>query len=104
MENNFSESYYVNYEKKRSEYDQNSIHFRGIITPINLSINDKENKKYRSKRMVMELDFNDKPQDIGEIFFKNYYTHTISILVMKISYTDPDRLKKWYIAIEQKVK
>lgn len=102
MESNFCASY-VNWKKNKSEYEKKSINFRVTVTPIYLSINDKENKKYKSKCTAMVLDFCDIPQDVDEIFFKNYYTHTISILIMKISCTDSDRLKKWYIAIEPKV-
>lgn len=102
MESNFSVPY-VNLKINKSESENNYINFKSTITPIYLCINDKKIKTYKSKCMAMILDFSDIPQDVGAIFFKNYYTYSISILVMKISYTDSDRLKKWYIAIEPKV-
>lgn len=86
-----------------SEYDQNLIDFGATVTPIYLSITDKENKEYRSKCTSMTLDFGDIPQIFTTISFKNYYTYTISVLIMKVSYTDSDGLKKWYIAMDKKV-
>lgn len=86
-----------------SENNQNSIEFGATVIPIYLNINDQKNPDYNPKCTAMILDFGSIPQDVGEIYFKNYYTYIISILVMKISTTDSKRLKKWYIAIRQKV-
>jgi len=86
-----------------SENNQNSIEFGATVIPIYLNINDQKNPDYNPKCTAMILDFGSIPQDVGEIYFKNYYTYIISILVMKISNTDSKRLKKWYIAIRQKV-
>lgn len=86
-----------------SENDQNSINFGTIVTQIYLCIKDKENTNYKSKCICVILDFGDTPQDVSEISFKNYYTYTVSVILMKVSYTDPNRFKKWYIAIEKKV-
>jgi len=86
-----------------SENKQNSIEFGATVIPIYLNINDQKNPDYNPKCIAMILDFGSIPQDVGEIYFKNYYTYIISILVMKISTTDSKRLKKWYIAIRQKV-
>lgn len=85
------------------EYDHNLIKFGATVVPIYLSINDKENKEYRSKCTSMTLDFGDIPQMFTTISFKNYYTYTISVLVMKESNTNSEGLKKWYIAIDKKV-
>lgn len=103
IEEKFSELQ-VNLNKvSSSENDQNSIKFGTLVTHIYLCIKDKENADYKSKCISMILDFSDTPQDVSEISFKNYYTYTVSVLLMKISYNDPNRYKKWYIAIEKKV-
>lgn len=86
-----------------SENDYNFVKFGANITPIYLSIKDKENPKYRSRCNSMTLDFGDASIDVHEIIFKNYYTYAISMLVMKTSCTDSNRFKKWYIAIQKKV-
>lgn len=85
------------------ENSPNSIEFGATVIPIYLNINDQKNPGYNPKCTAMILDFGSTSQDVGEINFKNYYTYIISILVMKISNTDPKKLKKWYIAIRQKV-
>ncbi|XP_026823410.1 uncharacterized protein LOC113561282 [Rhopalosiphum maidis] len=86
-----------------AEYSHNSIEFGANVLPIYLNINDQKNPDYNPKCTAMILDFGSTPQDVGEICFKNYYTYIISVLVMKISNTDPKKIKKWYIAIRQKV-
>jgi len=103
MENNIKESNDNLNKNSSSRNDNNIINITAVVTQIYLSINDKKNQECKSKCTSMILDFIDAPQDVGEIVFKNYYTYTISVLVMKISYADPNRLKKWYIAIEKKV-
>lgn len=103
MENNV-DNLNENRCKNPQEYNHNLISFRTTLTPLYLSINDKENFEYTTKCSSMVLDFNDVPQDVNEIHFTNYYTYTVSILIMRISNTDPKRLKKWYMAIKQKVR
>ncbi|CAI6377199.1 unnamed protein product [Macrosiphum euphorbiae] len=85
-----------------AENNHNSIEFGATVIPIYLNINDQNNPDYNPKCTAMILDFGSIPQDVCEINFKNYYTHIISVLVMKISNNDSKRLKKWYIAIRQK--
>ncbi|CAH1726309.1 nicolin-1-like [Aphis gossypii] len=85
-----------------AENSPNSIEFGATVIPIYLNINDQNNPGYNPKCTAMILDFGSTSQDVDEINFKNYYTYIISILVMKISNTDPKRLKKWYIAVRQK--
>lgn len=103
IEKPISESHVNLNNVSSSEKDKNSIHFGTIVTQIYLCIKDKENANYKSKCISMILDFSDTPQDVSEISFKNYYTYTVSVLLMKVSYNDPNRYKKWYIAIEKKV-
>jgi len=86
-----------------TENNHTSIEFGATVIPIYLNVNDQKNPDYNPKCTAMILDFGSTPQDVGGIYFKNYYTYIISILVMKISNTDSNRLKKWYIAIRQKV-
>jgi len=86
-----------------TENNHTSIEFGATVIPIYLNINDQKNPDYNPKCTAMILDFGSTPQDVGEIYFKNYYTYIISILVMKKLSTDSKRLKKWYIAIRQKV-
>lgn len=88
-----------NFYRKKS-----SVHFEVTVVPIYLSIHDKNNPQYKSKCLSMILDFNDTLQDISRISFKNYYTYTIAVLVEKILHNDPNRSKKWYVAIDKKVK
>ncbi|XP_016660346.2 nicolin-1-like [Acyrthosiphon pisum] len=85
-----------------AENNHNSIEFGATVIPIYLNINHQKNPDYNPKCTAMILDFGSIPQDVGEIYFKNYYTYIISILVMKISNNDSKRSKKWYIAIRQK--
>lgn len=85
------------------ENDQSLINFKSSITKLDPMINDKEKLKNKSKCIAMTLDFNGTPQDLDTIVFKNYFTYTISVLVMKIADTNANRLKKWYIAIKKKV-
>ncbi|XP_025207198.1 nicolin-1-like [Melanaphis sacchari] len=89
-------------QSSSAENSHNSIEFGATVIPIYLNINDQKNPGYNSKCIAMILDFGSTSQDVGEIYFKNYYTYIISVLVMKTSNTDPKRLKKWYIAIKQK--
>jgi len=90
-------------EMDSSENDYNSIKFGATITPIYLSIKDKNNPKCRPGCNSMTLDFNDASQDVCKIIFRNHYTYEISVLVMKISCTTSNGLKKWYVAIQKKV-
>lgn len=85
-----------------AENPHNYIEFGATVRPIYLNINDQENPDYNPKCTAMVLDFGRTPQDVGEIYFKNYYTYTVSVLVTKISNTD-SKLQKWYIALKQKV-
>lgn len=103
MENNIDNSNGNWCNISSAECDHNSIIFRVILTPLYLSINDKENPKYKSKCNSITLDFNDLPQNVNEIHFKNYYTYTVSVLIMRKLNTHPNMLKKWYVAIKQKV-
>lgn len=100
---NYADSSKMLSKNSSSDNINNSINFGATVTQIYLNINDKEEQEYKSKCTSMVLEFGETPQDVNEIYFKNYYTYTISVLVMKISYNDPKRLKKWYIAIEKKV-
>lgn len=94
----------INFEKTSSlEDSHDSISFSSTIRHIYLSLNDEKNISYKSKCTSMTIDFGEKSQDIGEIFFKNYYTHIVSVLVMKMSNTEPNRLQKWYTSIKKKV-
>lgn len=86
-----------------AENNHNSIVFGATVIPIYLNINDQKNPDFNPKCTTMTLDFGSTSQDIGEIYFKNYYTYIISVLVKKISNTASKKLKKWYIAIRQKV-
>lgn len=99
MENNIDKSNGNWNNINSTGYDHNSIAFGIILRPLYTSINDKEILKCKS----MTLDFNNIPQNISKIYFKNYYTYTVSVLIMRISNANPNRLKKWYIAIKQKV-
>jgi len=90
-------------EMNSSENNYTSIKFGATVTPIYLNIKDKKNPKCRSGCNSMTLDFSDASQDVCKIIVKNYYTYAISVLVMKISNTDSNRLKKWYVAIQEKV-
>jgi len=83
--------------------NRNSIEYEVTVTPIYMNINDQKNPDYKPKCTAMILDFGSIPQNISKIYFKNYYTYIISVLVMKISNTDSQNLKKWYIAIKEKV-
>lgn len=102
MENNIDNLKIIN-KKNSSDSNNNSINFGATVTHIYLSMDDKEKQEYKPKCTSMVLEFDDKPQDVNEIYFKNYYTYIISVLVMKISYNDPKKFKKWYIAIDKKV-
>lgn len=86
-----------------AENNHNSIVFGATVIPIYLNINDQKNPDFNPKCTAMTLDFGSISQDVGEIYFKNYYTYIISVLVKKISNTDSKKFKKWYIAIRQKV-
>lgn len=103
MENNISEP---SDNRKKIDSPQNVhnyINFETTLQQIYLKQNDK-NQKYQSKCNSLTLDFRDLPYDVGEITFTNYYTYTVSVLIMKkISYTDSNGLKKWFIAIKEKV-
>lgn len=78
-------------------------HFEVTVVPIYLSIHNKDDPQHKSKCISMILDFNNNPQNVGKISFKNYYTYTMAVLVEKILHNDPNKLKKWYVAIEKKV-
>lgn len=82
--------------------NSNFINFEVIVTHIYLSIKDKENQEYKSKCMSMVLDFGETSHEIKEILFKNYYTYTIGVFVMKTSYNNR-KTRKWYLAVETKV-
>lgn len=89
----------ISYENNNS----NSINFKAVVTHIYLSIKHKENQKYKSKCMSMVLDFGETSHDVQEILFKNYYTYTIAVYVMKTSYNNRQKMRKWYLAVETKV-
>lgn len=83
--------------------NSNSINFTVVATNIYLSIKDKENEEYKSKCMSMVLDFGGTSHDVHEILFKNYYTYTIAVFVMKTSYNNRKKTRSWYLAVETKV-
>lgn len=99
MENNIDKSNGNWNNINSTGYNHNSITFGIILRPLCTSINNTEILKCKS----MTLDFENIPQNVSKIYFKNYYTYTVSVLIMRISITNPNRLKKWYIAIRQKV-
>lgn len=103
MEMNINESN-GNWNKScLSKNKNNYVNFGANVAPIYLSLDNKENPQYKSKCISMILDFSDS-QDVGEIFFKNYYTYTISVFVMKSSHNNENKCKKWHLSIEKKVR
>lgn len=85
------------------ENNNDSIDYSSTIRHIYLNLNDEKNINYKSKCTFMIIDFGEQSQDVGEVFFQNYYTYTVSVLVMKISNADPNGLKMWYTSIRKKV-
>lgn len=79
MENNINE---IN---SLLENNCNSINYSSNIRYIYLNLNDEKNINYKSKCTSLTIDFGEITQSVDEIFFKNYYTYEVSVLVMKIS-------------------